>query len=222
VWINRPRQYLPIIQSLADERFTPGSGVAVTLSLITDDGKLILATPPAGSRTQRSASTMRWPFDMGIRGAALDLRSSRLRHRGGPVRPGAFLPFIVNDSVYALPETQDFWVLFYRKDILASLHLTVPDTWDEVIAMLPVLQRFGMNFYLPSGGGSDQGHLQHGAVHLPVRGELYSPDGLRAGIDSAQALRGIRLMSDLFTVYSLPLQTPNFYDRFRTGDLPIA
>ncbi len=55
------------------------------------------------------------------------------------VSPG----YIINDSVCAIPETQDFWVTFYRKDILRLPWHSGPDTWNEVIEILPELQRYG-------------------------------------------------------------------------------
>ena len=35
-------------------------------------------------------------------------------------------------GVYGIPETQEFLMLFYRKDILGQLGLAVPETWEDV------------------------------------------------------------------------------------------
>ena len=35
-------------------------------------------------------------------------------------------------GVYGLPEQENFMMLFYRKDILDELGLTIPNTWDDV------------------------------------------------------------------------------------------
>jgi ABC-type glycerol-3-phosphate transport system substrate-binding protein len=230
VWVFRARQYLPVIQSLADATFTPSTGVQVTLSLTSDEGKLILANA-AGRSPDVVISSANWaPFDLGIRGALIDLR----KQPGFPAvvrrfAPGAFLNYVVEDAVYALPETQDFWVLFYRKDILDSLGLKVPDTWDDVTRMLPVLQRFGMNFYSPLSGAGFKTFLTTAPFIYQFGGELYRQDPvpgggtqLRAAIDSEESLKGIQLMANLFTLYSLPMQTPVFYDSFRSAKLPIG
>jgi ABC-type glycerol-3-phosphate transport system substrate-binding protein len=60
-------------------------------------------------------------------------------------RPGALVPFryrvpgasagAVGD--WALPETQDFAMLFYRTDILQELGIKPPDTWEDVYATTP-------------------------------------------------------------------------------------
>ena len=44
--------------------------------------------------------------------------------------PGTFLPFMYEGKVYGLPETQDFYLTFYRKDVLGMLNITVPSTWE--------------------------------------------------------------------------------------------
>ena len=60
------------------------------------------------------------------------------------------MPYVIDDSIYAIPETMNFQVLFYRKDILEKLGLEVPDTLEDVQAMLPDLQMRGLNFYYPT------------------------------------------------------------------------
>jgi len=236
VWVYRPRQYLPIIQSLVDQRFSPSSGITVSLSLTTDEGKLVLANAAGRQPDAVIGSANHLPFELGIRGALEDLRP--MPGFAEVVRrfsPGALMPYIVDDALYALPETQDFWVLFYRRDILAALGLSVPETWDDVTRMLPVLQRFGMNFYSPLSGAGFKSFFTTVPFIYQNGGDLYrqEPYGgggagaaqgtvLRSAIDGEEALRGIELMSGLFTLYSLPLQAPSFYDSFRTAKLPIG
>lgn len=58
----------------------------------------------------------------------------------------------IGEGIYSMPETMNFWVLFYRTDVLEKLGLEVPDTMDDVIDMLPELQMRGLNFYYPTAG----------------------------------------------------------------------
>src|SRR5690606_11009726 len=120
--------------------------------------------------------------------------------------PGSLLGYIINDSVYAIPETQDFWVTFYRHDILDSLGLPVPQTWTEVIEILPELQRYGMNYNTPLSSGSGQRNYLLTAPYLFNYGaELYSEGGFATGLQSDQAVAAIRFMADSFTIYGMPL-----------------
>ncbi len=41
-------------------------------------------------------------------------------------------------------------------------------------------------------------------------------------LNSDANLEGINLMTELFTIYDMPKQVPNFYNHFRTGLLPIG
>jgi ABC-type glycerol-3-phosphate transport system substrate-binding protein len=163
------------------------------------------------------------PFELGVRGAAVDLRT--MEGFGRVLRrfsPGAMLTYVIADKVYALPETQDFWVLFYRRDILSALGLRVPDTWDDVKAMMSVLQRYGMSFHIPMAGAGFKSLIFTSPFIYQAGGELYSPDTRSVAIDSEAALEGMRLMTELFTLYGMPLSVPNFYANFRNGSVPIG
>ena len=48
----------------------------------------------------------------------------------------------------------NFMVMFYRKDILSDLKLSIPETWDDVCTKaLPVLLKNNMEVYLPLSSG---------------------------------------------------------------------
>lgn len=224
IWVNRPRPYVELMQKMADNEFTTKTGYKVNFSIMPDEGKLILANA-AGEQPDAALGISNWlPYELAIRGAVYDLRQFKDFDKFIRVfSAGAFLPYIIDDKVYGIPETQDFWVLFYRKDIFDKLNLPVPDNWNDVIKILPELQRYGMNFYAPIAG---YGGFKPFMVTVPFiyqyNGQLYSSDGMSTAINSEEALKGIELMSELFTTYSLPMQVPNFYNHFRYGTLPIG
>ncbi|CAG9620783.1 extracellular solute-binding protein [Sutcliffiella rhizosphaerae] len=224
VWVNRPRQYVELMQNMVDQQFTPQTGIKVRFSIMPSEQKLILANA-ANSQPDLALGISSWlPYELAIRGAAYDLRqfddfNETLAH----FSPGAFLPMIIDDEVYGLPETQDFFVQFYRKDILNALNLPVPDTWDDVVDILPELQRFGLNYYTPIAGAVAFKPFQATSPFIyQQRGDLYREDGMGTTIDSDETVRGIQLMTDLNTIYSTPLQVPNFYNHFRYSTLPIG
>ncbi len=224
VWVNRPRQYVDLMQQMADQTFTPRTGIRVKFSLMPNEAKLALAIAAGIAPDVALGISTNIPFELALRGALYDLRSfedfdSFIRIYS----PGALLEYIINDSVYAIPETQDFWVTFYRRDILERLGLPVPETWDEVIAILPDLQRYGMNYYTPLSTGSGlKGYLVTAPYIWNFGGELYTSDGLHTGLGSQEAIRGLQFMAEQFTVYGMPLTVVSFYDSFRNGDLPVG
>ena len=225
VWVNHPRQYIEIMQIMIDSDFTENTGIQVQLSLMPDENKLILANA-AGNSPDVALGVNHWiPYEFAIRGASLDLRQfDGYEETVGLFARGAMIPYAFEDGIFGLPETQNFWVTFYREDILFDgLGLEVPDTWDEVIEILPQLQRYGMNYYEPLA--MFRGFKPFVAT-MPFiyqfDGNLYSEDGIQTEINSEESLQGMRLMTDLFTVYNMPKEIPNFYQHFRYGTLPIG
>lgn len=224
VWVNRPRQYVDLLQLMADESFTPQTGVRVKFSIMPDESKLVLANAADIQPDVALGVSTDRPFELAIRNALYDLRSfddfdSYIR----VFEPGALLGYIINDSVYAIPETQDFWVTFYRRDILDSLDIPVPHTWDEVIRILPELQRYGMNYNTPLSSGTGQKNYIFTAPYLFNYGaQLYSEDGFATGLQSEEAIAAVKFMAESFTIYGMPLTTSSFYESFRYGTLPIG
>jgi ABC-type glycerol-3-phosphate transport system substrate-binding protein len=224
VWVNRPRQYVDLLQVMSDESFTPQTGIRVKFSIMPDESKLVLANAAGIQPDVALGVSTNIPYELAIRNALYDLRSfddfdSFIRIYS----PGALLSYIINDSVYAIPETQDFWVTFYRKDILDSLGIPVPHTWNEVIEILPELQRYGMNYNTPlSSGAGLKGYLLTAPYLFNYDAKLYSDDGFATGLQSEEAIAAIKFMAESFTIYGMPLTTSSFYESFRYGNLPIG
>ncbi len=223
VWVNHPRQYIEIMQALIDQKYNGPK--KITLSQMPDQNKLILANA-SGQAPDIAIGVNHWiPYEFAIRDASLDLRQfSGYEELVQNFTKGAMIPFVFEQGVFGLPATQNFWVTYYRKDILESIGITeIPQTWDEIIAILPLLQSYGMNYFVPLAQFSG---LKPFVATLPFiyqfGGDLYTEDGMRTNINSDQTLRGIRLMSELFTLYNLPKFVASFYNHFRYGLLPIG
>lgn len=224
VWVNRPRQYVDLIQLLTDQNFTPQSGIQVKFSIMPDESKLVLANAAGIQPDVALGVSTNIPYELAIRNALTDLRSfDDFDTTINSYAPGSLLSYIINDSVYAIPETQDFWVTYYRQDIMESLNIPIPHTWDEVIAILPELQRYGLNFNTPlSSGSGSKPYLMTAPYLFNFGAQLYSPDGFATGLGSDEAINAMKFMAESFTIYGMPLTTASFYDSFRYGRLPIG
>ena len=133
------------------------------------------------------------------------------------------MPYVIDDSVYAIPETMNFQVLFYRKDILDKLGLEVPDTLEDVEAMLPDLQMRGLNFYYPTARTVGmKTFLDTTPIIFQSGGRLYDTYVEDVTITSEEVVEGFTTLTNLFTIYNLPKDVPNFYQHFRNGDYPIG
>ncbi|HAS72720.1 MAG TPA: ABC transporter substrate-binding protein [Clostridiales bacterium UBA8960] len=224
IWINRQITHVDTLQKLVDSEFTPLTGIKVKISVMPDANKLILASAANEAPDVAMGLLSYMPFDLAIREAAYDLTQfDDFWEIANRFTPGAFVPYILDDGVYAIPETLEFFSTIYRKDIFASLGLDVPDTWRDVTELLPELQRYGMNFYHPiAGGGSIKWFYQTSPFIYQMGGELYTQDGFRSAIDQPEAVAGLEFLNKLFTMYALPEQEPIFYNAFRYGTLPIG
>ena len=223
VWVNLPRQYIEIMQIMIDQSYEGNR--KVTLSQMPDQNKLILANT-SGQAPDVAIGVDHWiPYEFAIRGASVNLRTlENYEEVVSQFSKGAMIPYAFEDGIYGIPSTQNFWVTYYRTDILSSIGLDViPSTWDEVLQALPLLQSYGLNYFIPISQFSG---LKPFVATLPFvyqfGGNLYNETGMQTGINSSETIEGIELMSELFTLYNVDKFVGNFFNSFRFGTLPIG
>jgi ABC-type glycerol-3-phosphate transport system substrate-binding protein len=224
IWVSRSRQYVNLLQQMVDANFTPQTGIPVRVSINPNEDKLILASS-ANQQPDIAMGVAGWrPYDFAIRNNVYDLSTfADFRTISDRFYPGSFLQLIYQDGVFGLPETQNFYLLFYRRDIMNRLNLDVPDTWQDVINILPELQRFGLNFYsMLSSTNAFKAFVLTMPFIRQYGGTIFSEDGLQAAYDDPRTFNALTLMTDLYTTYSLPLEVGSFYNEFRYGRLPIG
>ena len=224
MWVNRSRQYLEIMQKMIDEDFTAQTGIQVDLALMPDQNKLILANASGDAPDIATGINYAVPFELGIRGAVKDLAElSDFVEVANRFEEGLLVPATIGDGIYALPETMNFWVLYVRTDIFDKLGLEAPDTLQDVKNLLPSLQMRGMNFYYPTAGMLAMRNF-HGTTPLILQngGSLYTQFAGDSNLTSEESVAGFRELTELFTIYNLPKDIPNFYQHFRNGSMPIG
>lgn len=224
VWVNRPRQYVEIMQKMIDEQFTAETGIQVDLSLMTDANKLVLSNASGDTPDVATGINYAIPFELGIRGALVDLtKFENYKEVFRRYSKGLVVSSVIGDGLYSLPETMNFYVMFYRSDILEKLGLEAPDTMEELVAMLPDLQMRGLNVYYPTASMLVMRNF-HGTTPLIFQhgGTLYGETADELTVNSEASIEGITALTELFTIYNLPVDVPNFYQHFRNGDLPIG
>lgn len=230
VWISGGRDQANILRIMIDEMFTPNTGIQVDLQLV---GQAVLLPATLGGRGPDVAMllTNDLPVNYAMRNAVYDISQfddyDQIKKR---FRESTLVPYSYKDGVYALPDQQWFPMLFYRKSILEELNIDIPETWDDVINMIPVLQKNNLEFCMQLE--SDMDRVKRQMMVLPVNnvfsallyqngGKFYGPDASRSDLDSKIAMEAFKQWSDFYTSYKLPIQA-NFYNRFRTGEMPIG
>lgn len=224
IWVNRSVTQMDLLQKMVDSEFTAQTGIKVKISVMPDVNKLTMAVAADEIPDVALGLPSHLPFELACRDAIYDLTQFEdFWEIADSFAPGAFVPYVFNEGVYALPETSDFNMIVYRKDIFQKLNIEVPDTWDELIGILPELQRYGMNFY--HNIATIDGYkwfYQTTPLIYQNGGSLYTEDGLHTAIDQPKAVNGIRTLGELFSIYSVPTQVPQFADSFRYGVYPIG
>ncbi|MGO4936058.1 extracellular solute-binding protein [Fundicoccus sp. Sow4_H7] len=225
VWVNRPRQYIEIMQQMIDQSFTPQTGITVDLSIMPDQNKLILANSAGNEPDVALGVGYAVPFDLAIRGALEELSSFEdYDEVVSDYAPNLLIPASIGEESYALPETMNFYVLFYRTDVLESLGLPIPETMEDVVNMLPALNQRGMNMFYPTATLGTAFKIFPWTMPLVYQsgGNFFTEDILRTGLSTEETLTGVRNLTDLFTIYSMPVDVPSFYQQFRDGTIPIG
>ena len=120
---------------------------------------------------------------------------------------------------YGIPQTMSFAMMFYRMDVLAELQQEVPQTWDELLALLPVLQTNNMSIGVNYISAIDFMIYQRGGNMWKYM-DNYDYQGAKIGLSEDIALEAFDYVCRLYSDYSFPVS----YDaanRFRTGEMPI-
>lgn len=224
VWVNRPRQYVEILQNIIDKDFTPKTGIKVDLSIMPDPNKLILANASGNAPDVALGVNYALPFDLAIRNAILDLTQFEDFNEVASQFPEQLhVPAMIENGVYAMPETMNFYVMFYRKDILDDIGIEPFDTMEEVVTTLPILHQQGLNFFYPTAG---MAAMKIFAGTMPIvyqnGGNFYSDTITRTNLNSKETIDGFKKLTDLFTIYNMPYDVPSFYQQFRDGSLPVG
>lgn len=214
VWIPTGRDQAQVLKKLIDSSFTPQHNIAVDLKLVAA-GTLLPATVAGSGPDIALNNGDADAVNYGMRNAVKDLAAfSDFESVQERFLPQRMTPFYYNGKCYALPETQSFAVMFYRKDILDALGLSVPKTWTELTSAVAVLLKNNMGFAMPVNASAYYWLLyQEG-------GSLYNERGTKTVIDSDVGVESFRFWTSLYKNYELPV-TYNFLARFRTGEYPL-
>lgn len=228
VWIGSGRDQAQSLKRIIDEDFTRKYGIGVELSLV--QGTLVQATlakeyPDVILNVGRGD-----PVNLAMRGGLTALDGfegfNQVKARYGE---DDLLPFTFEGHCYALPETKNFFMMFYRTDIFEELGIAPPQTWEEFYRIIPIIQRSNMQIGLPYTNMDANTVISSGigaqniftALLYQNGGTYYTDDLTQTALDTPQAIQSFKQWTNLYTKYSFPLYY-DFYNRFRTGEMPIG
>ena len=244
VWITAGRDQSNILKNMVDQMFTPKTGIKVNVKLIDAAAGANTVTSSAGAINAMLPAvisgfgpdvalciTQTEPVNYALRNAVVDLKAefgSEVDQVLSEYYPSSYESYKFNGGIFALPETQNYNVMFYRTDVMEELGIdaTQINTWDDVIKILPVLQKNSMSFAIPSVerkiNNQTNPDLANYYAQLYQRGgTLYDEEAMTTTIDSQEGIEAFEFYTKLFTNYKLPKQY-DFPNRFRSGEMPIG
>ncbi len=178
--------------------------------------------------------SMSEPVNYALRGATVDLTQfDDYEEVLSEYQESSYEAYWLTDSdghkgLYGLPETENYNVMFYRTDIMEELGIDVDEinTWDDVIEILPKLQKNSMSFAVPSverkiNNVSNPDLANYYAQLYQRGGSLYRDDGIETTIGSTEGIGAFEFYSREVNNYKLTKQY-DFANRFRSGEMPIG
>lgn len=228
LWVNWGRDQATALDTLIRDSFTTKTGITVNVEIT--NASLVNGLLSGNYPDMALHMTRTEPVNLGMRGALSDL--SQFEDAASVLerfQPGAETPYRYNGQLYALPDTQSFFLMFYRTDILKNLGLTVPETWDEFLYTSAIIQRNNMNIYVPYTMISSSTTISSGIGSLNLFATLMGQKGLSLYNKelNATSLTGVEeigvfdLWTRFYTDYGYQKEA-DFYNRFRAGTMPLG
>ncbi len=225
VWVNMSISYAEVLQQMIDEYYNQENGTKISIALMPNEQKLILANASDSNPDVVLGINFYTPYELAIRGAAKDLLEYEdfSSFYQSQYNVAGLVPLAYDGGIYGAVDSLNYQILFYRKDILESLDLEVPETWDDVKNMMPTLLRYSMNFSTSLATGSSfKTFNMTGPFIYQNGGDFYSADGASVAFNDSSGQEGLLQMTELYRVYSLSESVANFFNSFRYGETPLG
>ncbi len=234
-WVQLGRDQAQVVNQLVENEFNNTSDTKITVNLVV--GGIVEATLAGKGPDIALFIGGDFPIQLAARDVLTDLTTfddydevvTRFQ-KNAPVL------YTYNNGVYGLPVSQTIPMMFYREDILAEYGIDAErdvETWDDLIEVLPVLQRNYMEvgLVLPvtqntsaNGTAVVSTTVEAGntfAMLMLQQGlNYYNEEQTETTFETQEAIDAFGKWTKFYTTYSFSQQYDGF-TRFRTGDMPI-
>lgn len=234
VWVLTGRDQGTILKTMVDDTFTPQSGVKVNVEIVAPDALLSAVVAGRGPNVVLSVGADQ-PVNYALRNAVEDLTQfADCQEVLADYKKSSYRQYMLDEHLYGLPETMTYNVMFYRKDILEELGLEIPQTWQDLIEMLPTIQGNNLSVAIPTAAGSSSTGSASTSVASNTPdlsmyftllyqngGDLYNDAGTATIINEEAGVEAFEEYTKYFTDYGIPT-IYDFVSRFRSGEMPIG
>lgn len=228
VWVSLGRDQATVVNELVASEYNPDHSTQIAVRLV--QGAVLEATLAGKGPEVALFIGGDFPVVCASRGLLVNMKDfpdyDEVVQR---FTPDVTTLYEFNGGIYGLPLTENFPMMFYRTDVLEELGLNAPESWTELINMLPDLQRkyLEVGLILPSNISSqvfDAGNT-FVLMMLQTGQSLYNFDQqsgqyTSTTFETEAAVNAFTNWTKFYTVYDFD-QTYDAFTRFRTGEMPI-
>ena len=214
IWLYWGKDQVQVLNNLIKEDFTPEHNIDVDIKIT--NASLVQALLSNNTPDLSLRLTGMDVMNIAMRGGLYNLCNfkdySSVTERFAKT---ASIPYEYQGGTYAIPDMQVFNMLFYRKDILEEYNMTVPKTWDEFISISTFFFHNNLQVGMPNTFNTFATFLYQ------LDGSIYNKDKSRTVFSSKEFVDAFSLYTDFFVEYGFEVAY-DFYNRFRTGEMPMA
>ena len=234
VWVLTGRDQGTILKTMVDDDFTTNTGVKVNVEIV-DPGALLNAVLAGRGHNVVLSVGADQPVNYALRGAAEDITQfDGWEEVMSHYSKSSYEQYGLDGHIYGIPETQTFNVMFYRKDVLEEMELEVPNTWKELIELLPTIQGNNLSIGIPTAAGSSGAAAastqimsnvpdlsMYFALLYQYGGDMYNEEGTKTTVNTEAGVAAFDDYVRYFNDYGIPT-VYDFVSRFRSGEMPIG
>lgn len=232
-WITLGRDQAQVVRAMIENDYNPNAETKIALKLV--QGGILESTLAGKGPDIGLFMGGDYPIQLAARDLIIDISGfDGYEEHIKQFSDDAMTLYTYNGGVYALPVQQTFPMMFYRDDILYEYGIegsTDIQTWDDLISILPTLQRnnLGVGLILPTN------IVQNGTTTVPTTTEVgstfamlvlqqgknfYNEEQTATTFDDQECINAFDMWTEFYTKYSFE-QTYDGLTRFRTGEMPI-
>ncbi|MFY9889193.1 MAG: ABC transporter substrate-binding protein [Streptosporangiaceae bacterium] len=198
----------------------------VSASTDTDTNRATLATTISGGSSTPDVfmGDVIWPAQFGAHQLAVPLSNYLPASYFAKFAPGLIQGATYKGKVYGSPLFEDQGFLYYRKDLLAKYHMSVPTTWEQLESDAKTIQaKNGIKYGFVWEGDSYEGLTCNFMEYLTDAGGTATNSGYtKASLNSPAAVKAVTFMRSLITSGVTPaavttFQEPQAMDTFAAG-----
>ncbi len=233
-WITLGRDQAQVVRAMIENDYNPNAKTKIALKLV--QGGILESTMAGKGPDIGLFMGGDYPIQLAARDLIVDISGYEgYDEQIKQYSKDAMTLYTYNGGVYALPIQQTFPVMFYRDDILMEYGIdgsTDIQTWDDLISILPTLQRN----YLEVGLILPVNTTQNGTTTVPTTTEagntfamlilqqglnFYNEDLTETTFENQTCIDAFDMWTEFYTKYSFQ-QTYDALTRFRTGQMPVV